>query len=36
MNRILFLKGMTSLRVPQGGNGDHMKIYIWQGPGVND
>ena len=35
MNRILFLKAMTSLRVPQGGNGDHIKIYIWQGPLVS-
>ena len=29
------MKAMTSLRVPQGGNGDHIKIYIWQGPLVS-
>jgi hypothetical protein len=29
INRILFLKAVTSSGVPQGGDGDHMKIYIW-------
>jgi len=24
-----FLKTAKSLRVPQGNDGDHMKIYIW-------
>tara|TARA_B100001093_G_scaffold76325_1_gene67157 strand:+ start:4844 stop:5068 length:225 start_codon:yes stop_codon:yes gene_type:complete len=29
MSRILFLKTGTSLRVPQEGDGNHMKISIW-------
>ena len=27
----LFLKAVKVSRVRQGGDGDHMKIYIWQG-----
>jgi len=27
----LFLKAVKVSRVWQGGDGDHMKIYIWQG-----
>jgi hypothetical protein len=29
MKSILFLKTATSSRVPQEGDGNHMKIYIW-------
>ena len=36
MNRILFLNAVTSSPVPQGSDGDHMKIYIWQGLVVSD
>jgi len=36
MNRILFLKTVPSSRVPQGSDGDHMKIYIWQGLVASD
>jgi hypothetical protein len=34
--RILFLKTMTSLRVPQGGDGDHMTISNRQGLVASD
>ena len=36
MNRILFLNAVTSSPVPHGSDGDHMKIYIWQGLVVSD
>jgi hypothetical protein len=32
----LFLKAVTSSRVPQGSDGAHMKIYIWQGLVASD
>ena len=36
MIRILFLNAVTSSPVPQGSDGDHMKIYIWQRLVVSD